>query len=399
MNEAPNSQDSPEVKSPGLDIAVAFAGYKRLWLGLPFVTAILALGISYGLPNWYTATTRIMPPQQSQSNAVAILGQLGAITGGNAQTLGLKNPSEIYIVMLKSRSVADGIITKFDLLNVYGDRLMADARNRLGQNSTLQAGREGVITIEVTDKSADRAANLANAYVEELRKLTLNLAISEAGQRRLFFDEQLKGAKVSLAAAEVELKNFIEKSGIPSVEGQLGLSVAAAAALRAQITAKEIQLSSMRTFATETNPEIRRSRQELDALRAELAKMESNAHISAGDVLLPFSKAGALGLEYKRRFRDLKYNEALFEALAKQYEIAKIDEAKDATLIQVLDKALVPEQRSWPRRGLITALAFFISLLLSTASIVALIWLRQVRSDARRADKLNQLIRSLRTHY
>jgi uncharacterized protein involved in exopolysaccharide biosynthesis len=294
-----------------------------------------------------------LPPQQSQSNAVAILGQIGALGGGPSQALGLKNPSDIYVAMLKSRTVADKLIERFSLKDVYGSDFLANARKDLARYSSIGASRDGIITIEFDDKDPKRSAEIANAYIEELRSLTVQLAVSEAGQRRLFFEGQLKKVKNDLVTAELGLRKFTQDSGLVNPQGQIGLSVAAAASLRAQIAAKEIQLSTMRTYATEGNPDLKRTNQELTGLRVELAKLENNANAGKGDVMVPFGKAPEIGLEYIRLYRDVKYYETLFEVLAKQYEIARIDEAKDATLIQVLDAAVRPEQKSKPNRTLV----------------------------------------------
>jgi uncharacterized protein involved in exopolysaccharide biosynthesis len=251
---------------------------------------------------------------------------------------------------------------------VYGEKLLLWTRKELAKHTTITVGRDGVITVEVEDKDPKRAADLANGYIEELREMTGRLAISEAAQRRAFFESQLKKAKSDLMSAELELKKFTEASGLVNPSGQIGLSVSAAAALRANIAAKEIQLVAMRTFATETNPDIKRALQELNGLRGELAKMEQNTNSGKGDVMVPFHKAPEVGLEYLRKYRDVKYYETLFEVLAKQYEIARIDEAKDAPVIQAFDVAVPPETRSRPKRVLIVLV---ISLL---AAITALLF-------------------------
>lgn len=366
-----------------LDFLLLVSRNKRFAFGLPLGLGILALVIALLLPKWYSATTKILPPQQSQSNAVAILGQLGGLAGGAAtQALGLKNPSDIFVAMLKSRTVADKLIERFDLRTSYGEDLLFHARKELARNTLINAGREGVITIEVDDKDPKRAADIANAYVEELRAITLDLAVGEAGQRRVFFEGQLKKAKGDLTSAEIELRQFSQESGLVNPQGQIGLSVAAAAALRAQMAAREVQLSAMRTFATDSNPELRRLLTEMTGLRAELGKMEKkDGNVARGDVLVPFGKAPEVGLEYIRRYRDMKYFETLFEVLAKQYEIARIDEAKDATLIQILDVAVPPERKSKPRASII---AVFVSL---SAFLLALLYIyfreRLVRSTRR----------------
>jgi len=296
--------------------------------------------------------------------------------------------------MLRSRTIADRLVERFDLGRVYGLTLLDDARKELSSNSKITASRDGLITIEVEDIDPKRAADLANAYVEALRGMTIDLAVSEAAQRRLFFEGQLRKSKDDLTLAEVELRRFTEDSGLVNPQGQISLSVAAAAGLRAQIAAKEIQLAAMRTFATEGNPDLKRALQELNGLRAELAKMEKDSTAGKGDVLVPFRKAPGIGLEYVRRYRDMKYYETLYEVLAKQYEIARIDEAKDATLIQVLDKAIQPERKSRPRRALIVILTVLISLIISVAVASSIDAYRKASSHPQYASTIEDLRRA-----
>jgi len=363
--DAPSIQNADEGNS-SIDFFLALARHRKIVVSLTVAAGVVALVVAFFLPKWYTGTTKIMPPQQSQSNAVAILGQLGAIAGGAAtQALGLKNPSDIYVAILKSRSIADALVQRFDLRKVYDEDLLSEARKELARNSSISAGREGIITIEVEDRDSKRAASIANAYVEELRNRTLNLAVSEAGQRRLFFEGQLKKARGELSTAETELKKFSETAGLINPQGQIGLTVAAAAAIRAQIAAKEIQLTAMRSFATDGNPDLKRTLQELAGLRTELAKLEKNSGASKGDSTVSFGNAPEIGLEYTRKYRDVKYNETLFEVLARQYEIARIDEAKDATLIQVLDAAIEPERKTRPRILAVTSIGALLGLLLA----------------------------------
>ncbi len=327
-----------------LDILIVLAKHKKLILGLPFLAAVITAAITLLMPNWYTATAKLLPPQQSQSNAVAILGQLGALSGGASSALGLKNPSDIFVAMLKSRTVADAIIERFNLNELYDEKYLQDTRKSLFKNVDITAGREGVITLEVDDKSPQRAAEMANAYVEELEKLTRKLAVGEAGQRRLFFEQQLKQAKDDLTQAEMQLTKFQVEKKVLNPQGQASLTISAAAGLQAQIAAKEVQIAALRSFATQENPDLLRAQEELGGLRSQLAKVGRSGTSDVGDVLLSMGKAPQEGAEFLRKFRDVKYYETLFELLAKQYEIARIDEAKDATLIQVLDRAVIPWQ-------------------------------------------------------
>lgn len=374
-----------------LDLLVAVAKSKRLVIGLPALASAIALIVTFLVPEWYVATAKLLPPQQAQSSAAAILGPLSGLAGGAGQALGLKNPNDTYVAMLRSRTIADKLIRRFDLQKVYGEDLLAKARKELAENTIISSGRDGIIIIEVEDKNPQRAADLTNAYVEGLRDLTLHLAVTEAGQRRLFFENQLKKAKTDLANAEIEFTKFTQDVGLVMPEGQLSLSVSTAAALRAQIAAKEIHLSTMRTFATDSNPELRRSLQELSGLRAELAKMEKNSDSRIGDVLVPFGKAPEVGLEYIRRYREMKYFETLFELLAKQYEVARIDEAKDPGLVQVLDAALPPERKSKPNRLGIAAIVAAVAFVLAVVVALLRTWLERALRTPQLATRLEEL--------
>ncbi len=348
------------------------------------------------MPNIYTGVTRILPPQQSQSTAAAMLGQLGALAGVAGTSLGIKNPNDLYVGMLKSRTVADNLISRFELRKLYETKTADDARKALEGNSRVTSGKDGLIAIEFDDKDPKRAAAIANAYVEELYKLTQTLAVTEASQRRLFFEKQLALTKRELGNAEVALKTTQEETKLIKIDEQGRAIIEAFARLRAQVVAKEVQLGAMRSFATEQNPDLIRTQQELIGLRAQLAKMEKSHNPTQGDILVPTGQVPEAGLEYLRKLRDVKYYETIFELLAKQYEAAKIDEARDTSLIQVLDKALEPEKKSKPKRALIvilTALVF---------GFLAVIWAfireagEKARQNPEQAERLNLLRRYVR---
>jgi tyrosine-protein kinase Etk/Wzc len=362
-----------ETKSMSVwDLISALRKHSRIVVGFPAFIGVLAIAAAFFLPKWFTGTARILPPQQSQSNALAILGQLGPLATVAGQSFGVRNPSDVYVAMLKSRTVADAIIKRFDLVKVYGEDTLVDTRKELASHAVIGAGRDGVISIEVEDQDPQRAADIANAFVYELSKLTLSLAVTEASQRRLFFESQLAKAKNDLAEAEHALKAFNLKAGLVDPQGQVSITVATAAALRAQIAAKEIQLSAMRSFATGKNPDLERTQQELVGLRGELAKIQRKTGAQDSDVLVGFGQAPELGLEYVRKYRDVRYYETLFEVLAKQYEIARIDEAKDAHLIQVLDAATVPDKRSRPMRAVIVIGSLFLAIVIAVVTALIL---------------------------
>ena len=187
-------------------------------------------------------------------------GGLGALAGGS---LGIKNPSDLYIGMLKSRTVADALVERFDLAQVYRTKLLVDARTRLGRDSRFSSEKSGIITIQVDARDPKLAADLANAYVEELHKLTSTLAVSEAAQRRLFFERQTQQTKEKLADAEVKLRQALDTGGLVSVDAQGRAAVETVARLRGAISAKEIQLGSMKAYASPSNPDLQRAEQEL----------------------------------------------------------------------------------------------------------------------------------------
>jgi len=387
--------ESPEDEINLLDLLIVLAKHKRIVLGVPLAAGILAAIVSLLLPNIYTGTTRILPPQQSASAASALLSQLGGALGGiggaAGGALGIRNPNDLYIGMLRSRTVADNLITRFELNKVYRQELQSNTRLALQGNTSIAAGRDGIITIEVDDKDPKRAAELANAYVEELMKLTRVLAVTEASQRRLFFERQLLQVKDNLTASEVAARQGLQKGGLAQVDAQGRSMIEVTARLRAQISAKEVQLGSMRTFAAEGNPELQRTQQELEALRRELGRVEGSSPIAA---VGKGEASGSSGLDNLGRLRDVKYYEFLYELLAKQYELAKIDEAKDATVIQVMDPAIEPDRKSKPNRTLIVLLAALGAFLLGILAAIIREAIAKAASNPQQADRL----RSVKTY-
>ncbi len=345
-----------------LDLLIILSRHKQIILGATLAAAVLAAIVSLLLPNRYTATANILPPQQSPSLAASMIGQLGALGAMAQKDLGLKNPNDLYVGMLRSRTAEDALIRRFDLLRVYRDKKMSDGRRDLESATSIVLGKEGFVTISVEDKDRSRAPQIANAYVEQLRKLTQDLAVTEAGQRRLFFERQLELAKNNLADAEQALKETEQKTGLIQLDGQAKAIIEAVVKLRALMAAKEVELHAMRLFSTEQNPDVMLGEQELSGLRAQLALLEKQSG-GPGNVQVPVGNVPEAGLQYVRKLRDVKYAETIFEILAKQYEAARLDEAKTAAIIQVLDPAVEPDRKSSPPRILIvvivTLLGFF----------------------------------------
>jgi tyrosine-protein kinase Etk/Wzc len=390
---APNEQIPPpqDYEISLLDLAIVLAKHKKLILGLPFAAAVVAAGVSLLMPNVYTATARILPPQQSQSTAAAMLGQLGALAGATGSSLGIKNPNDLYVGMLKSRSVADGLIERYGLQRRYEQETLDDTRKALEKVTKVSAGKDGIVAIEVDDEDPRFAAELANAYVDALHRLNQTLAVTEAAQRRLFFERQLRQTQDSLARAEVELNKVQQATGVVQLDAQGKAAIEAVAALRARIAAKEVELAAMRTFATERNPDYQRLTQELAGLRGQLARFERGGEPSA---LPSAARLTEAGLDYVRKLREVKYQETVFELLARQFEAAKLDEARNASLIQVLDKAVPPERKSKPRHSLIV----IVSALATGLVAVLLAFMREARERALADPERAQRYQALRQH-
>lgn len=363
------SGKSEDVKFSVMDLVTVLAKRKKLILFFPIAVAIAATAVSFVIPEVFKATAKLLPPQQNQSGAAALLSQLGGVAGLAAGATGMKTPNDLYVGMLKSRTVADNLIAKFDLKKNYDLDSQEKARKVLEENTLISTGKDGLIVIEVEDENKKLVADITNGYVAELMKLTKTLALTEASKQRMFFERQLETTKNSLAEAEVALKRSIEKNGVISVDGDSRAVVEITSKLRAQVSAKEIQLNAMQAYVTGNNPDYIQLKEELRSLRAGLAKLESGGSALAGKE----SQGGddQVGFKSIKILRDVKYNQMLFELLAKQFEAARLEEAKDSAIIQVLDAAIEPERKVKPRRLIIiltaTIFAFIFAVLLAIA--------------------------------
>jgi tyrosine-protein kinase Etk/Wzc len=359
-----------------LDVLALLVERRRFILRFVLGTVALATAISFVLPVRYEGSTVLLPPAQNSSIGSALIGQLGSLgsmgslsplaslAGG---TLGIKNPADMYVSFLTGRTVEDAMIRRFGLMNEFRKKRLSDARKELERRTTVTAGtKDGLIRISVEDGDPKRAAELANGYVEEFRKLTASLAITEAARRRLFFEQQLQEAKDSLTAAEDAMSKSQQSTGVLQIDSQARSLIESAAVLRAQVVAKQVQIEGMRSFATEDNPDLILAKQELAALQAQLQRVASSNSDAGSDINLSKGRVTESGMEYLRRYRDLKYQETVFELLAKELEVAKLDEAREGSVIQVVDAAVPPDRRSSPHRLLIVLGATLFAFLSAT---------------------------------
>ena len=365
-------QDDDEISLLNL-LQVVVDNLRLLVLG-PLACGLLALGYSFTIPPTYTAKTQFLPPQQQQSAAASMLASLGALGGLAGSATGIKSPADQYIAFMKSVSVQDALIERFNLVEKYEAKLKTDARMALTGNVRIASGKDGLISVEVDNKDPKFAAELANAHVEELGNLLGRLAVTEAQQRRVFFEKQLQITKENLFKADLALKS----SGISSsvLKSSPSSAVEAVARLKAGISVQEVKLGSMRNYLTENSPEFKQAMNELGSLKTQLAKAEKEEPASQG------------GSNYVDRYREFKYQETMFELFAKQFELAKVDESREGALIQVLDFAEPPERKSKPKKAMIAIIAAF-------ASGIALLLFVFVRSALKNAAQDEETKRRL----
>jgi len=355
---------------------------ERIWLLVlgPLLTGLLALGGSFLIPPTYTAKTVLMPPQAQQSAAASLLQSLGALGGVAGAAAGVRNPNDQIVALIKSRTMSDRLIDRFDLMKVYKAKLRQDARKTLEGNLRVAAAKDGLISIEFDDEDPARAAEIANAFVQELSRLLGSLAMTEAQQRRVFFERQLKDAKENMAKAEMLLKTGGIEPDVYKSSPQAAVS--AVAQVQAQIAGQEIKLGAMRGYMTENAPEFQQGLVELRALRAQLGKLEASNR-GNGDTGTS---------DYITRFRDFKYHETLFELFARQYEIARVDESREGAVIQIVDPALQPEWKSKPKRAMVAVIAT----LAAGFALILYVFLRKALINAGKDERSSAQLQRIR---
>lgn len=354
------------------DIMAALTARWRLLLSAPIAAGALALGASYLIAPTFTAKTTFLPPQQQQSSAASALASLGALAGLAGGTAGIKTPGDQYVALMQSVNVEDRIVDKFKLMEAYEAKYRFEARNTLERNVRISLGKkDGLITVEVDAKNPVMAAEMANQYVAELRRLTSELALTEAQQRRVFFEAELKHTKQRLTTAQQALQSGGFNPGALKAEPKAAAE--GYARIKAEATAAEVRLQTMRRSLADTSSEVQQQATLLGALRTQLAKLEGSTDNTSD-------------ADYIGRYREFKYQEALFELFSKQYEMARLDESREGALIQVVDTATPPEYKSKPKRASIALAAAFGTGLLLCIGLVLTHFRRQAK-DAQRSQK------------
>jgi uncharacterized protein involved in exopolysaccharide biosynthesis len=350
-----------------LDIgATLVAHWKRLLL-LPLAVGTGVYVSAMFMPPGYTAKASFMPPQQQQSGLSAALASLGPLAASlGSQTV--RNPADQYVSLMQSTTVMDRIIDRFGLMKVYKSEFRRDARLQLSGSVRISLGKkDGLIYVEADGNSPQLAADLANAHIEELRALMGRLAITEAQQRRAFFETQLELTRDRLTKAQLAL----QQSGFS--QGALRAEPRAAAEgyskLKAEVTAAEVRVQTMRGYLNEAAPEFRHAMSTLNALRDQLLRTESRVGTRDDDS------------DYVSKFREFKYQETLFDLFARQYELARVDESREGTLIYVVDSALPPEKQSSPRRARMAASATLLTGMVLVAWLLGRLAIQHIRAN------------------
>ena len=358
---------------------------KKLVGTITLAVIALALAVALVLPNRYMATTVILPPQQSGSAGAAMMAQLSSLSAmAGAGALGIKNPNDLQVALLKSRSVEDAMVARFHLQALYHAKYASSARKRWEKKTFIDDGlKDGLIRLSVTDRDPQRAAELANGWVEEYQRFSATLAVGEASRRRLFFERQVGDARENLSRAEEEMKQTEQRTGVIELDGQAHAMIASAAMLRAQVAAKQVEIQAMRQFAADGNPDLERAQQELSGLEGQLAVMDVAKDRRSGDLVAPMGIVAQAGLDYARALREVKYREAVVSLLMRLYEMAQMDEAQKGSQAQVVDAAVVPDRptslfRGWiVLAGLLLALPMALMTALGTQAVEALRALRR----------------------
>lgn len=362
MNITENHSDEEEINL--LELLRVIVRRKMVIIKICSVAVLLSICYSLTLKNIYTASAKILPPQKDSGGGLsALLSQAGGLASMAAGGMGLGGSADLYMGILKSRSVADAVIKKLDLQKEFEAKNIDDTRKKLETAVKFKAGKDGIISIDADSKDPKKAALLANTFVEELGRRSVQLNLSKAGTERMFLEKRLEVVKQDLRAAENDMRLFQEKYKTIKADSQATAAIEGIARIKAEIISKEVQLASLRNSMTDETNEVKTVQAAISRLKSQLGSMTGSGGM---DIIPSMGNVPSLGVEYVRKLRELKIQEAIFEQLTKQFEVAKISEAKDSSTLQVLDEAVAPLRKSKPKRSLVVLLsavtAFFCSI-------------------------------------
>ncbi len=363
------SMDYAEEEISLIDLFKIFWGRKVLIVNLTMIFAFGSLAYSLYLPFIYRAECRILPPSQGSSRMAGLMAQMGGLADLVGLSGGASTSGQMMIGILKGNTVVDAIIDRFNLMELYEKEYRLAMRKTV-VDDVLEVDEDlksGIVSVAVLDEDPVRAADMANAFVDELQKRLQGLALTEAGQRRLFFEAQLKQAQQALGDAEDAMLRYQQESGVIVLEPQMKALLESITDLRGKIAEKKVEVSSLQTYAKQNNPQLKLAQSQLEAMNQELERLEQQQLKSGKEAFPSLNMAPELGMEYQRYFRDVQIATAMYEVMLKQFEAAKLDEAKDFSTVQIVDPATPPDYKYKPSRATITIIGTMLGFLLGCA--------------------------------
>ncbi|MBW1911493.1 MAG: lipopolysaccharide biosynthesis protein [Deltaproteobacteria bacterium] len=395
MNQTEHPEEYLEDEINLVDLLLVILKRKKMIFFVVFAAIALSVTISLLLPNKFTATARILPPQESKSALTGLLSQAGGMLGDLAGSfIGGKSGPDLYVGILESRTVADMLIKEFDLKKVYEQEFLEKTYKKLADRSEIQVSRDTqVISVSVEDRDPQRAANMANLYVDALDQINRKVNITEGQRKRAFLEKRLKKVKEDLVEAEVELKEFQEKYKLVSIDDQARATIDGAAQIKGEIIAAQTELHVLKQFGTERQNEAVMLKSKISELRKQLARIEGSIS-TKGTLYIPFKELPALGMQLVRLMREAKIQEEVFKLITTQHELAKIEEAKDIDTIQILDRALPPDYKSSPKRSLIVILTTVVAFFLAVFLAFFMEYISRLKTEDQ--ERYQQLVRSIR---
>lgn len=361
-----------EPKFHPLDVILSLLRYKRWLVICPLIAAVIAFAfVSTQLPR-YSAMARLLPPK-TKPNTATMLSQTGSLAGaGVGGVLEEQKPVvDMYLAILQSRAAAEFMDSNFDLRKRWGVSSIESVYGRLSSMSKIAPSPNGIINIEIEDSDPVWAARLANGYADALQYITQGLAVNEASKRRVFYEQQMNVSLQQLTVAEMSLRKIQQETGVLNLDPQIQMAIQESNRLRTAIASKETELASMEAFATERNADYLRLQHEIDALKNQLeqwrrpVKASDDVALQASEGLLP-----EISMEYVKHVREVKNLELVYELFLKELQLTRIDQVKDATTVELLDKAIPPSTPSYPKKKRTIAIASLIGFLIAMVSIL-----------------------------
>jgi uncharacterized protein involved in exopolysaccharide biosynthesis len=391
-------------------------GRRKFFFRASVIGLVASTALAFLLPKSYTSTTQLMPPDSQSASGLAMMAALAGKGGGGLgsiaeDVLGVKSSGSLFIGVLRSETAQDRLVEQFDLKNVYGARLVMEARMHLDESTAISEDKKsGIISITVTDHSPQRATDLARAYVDQLNSLIAELSTSSAHRERVFLEERLKVVKQDLDDASNQLAQFSSKNNTLDIQQEGKAMLDAAANLAGQLIAAQSELEGLRQFYTDNNPRVQALKARVTELRRDMEKLSGvnsngtpnipSAGAKGSSAEMPYPSIRnlpLLGVKYADFYRRAKIQETVYELLTEQYELAKVQEAKETPSVKVLDPARVPERKSYPPRLLMMLLGTFVVLAIAIAWVIAAENWRSGDPDDPRRALVHDIVSSLRS--